>query len=139
MSTRSAIIIENTDKTVAGIYCHFDGYLDGVGKTLLESYQDEAKVRELIALGDISSLGDRIGTKHDFSNAPDGEVNAYGRDRGEDGCEPKTGANWRQVAGKIGHNGYIYVWSTSDRAWMFARDESADLAPLKDAREPSEE
>jgi len=56
MSTRSYILIENTDGTFSGIYCHFDGYPKGVGATLLDSYRTEAKIRELIALGTLSSL-----------------------------------------------------------------------------------
>jgi len=72
MSTRSRIAIENQDGTVDSIYCHFDGYLSGVGKTLFNHY-DKEKLEKLIELGDISSLGEStINTV------------AYCRDRGED-------------------------------------------------------
>lgn len=57
MSTRCYIGIENKDKTIDYIYCHHDGYIDGVGKVLLENYQDESKIRKLIKLGGIDSLG----------------------------------------------------------------------------------
>jgi xylose isomerase len=57
MATRSNIAIENQDKTVSVIYCHHDGYIDGVGKLLQENYNTREKMEELIALGDISSLG----------------------------------------------------------------------------------
>ena len=80
------------------IYCHWDGYLSHNGRILEESYTDEAKIRELIALGDLSSLGEEIGVKHPFDTPYDygsqaylefkqkyGHMcNAYGRDRGED-------------------------------------------------------
>jgi len=36
MATRSNIAIENQDGTVSAIYCHFDGYIDGVGEILYE-------------------------------------------------------------------------------------------------------
>ena len=72
MSTRSRISIENQDGTVNSIYCHFDGYVDGVGKTLFNSY-DQEELKELINLGDISSLG----------TSTENTV-AYHRDRGED-------------------------------------------------------
>ena len=39
------------------IYCHFDGYIAGVGKTLLNHYTDPEKVNDLMRLGDLSSLG----------------------------------------------------------------------------------
>jgi hypothetical protein len=136
MSTRSAIIIENTDGTAEGIYCHFDGYLDGKRDDLLVGYQDEEKVRALIALGDISSLGREIGEKHDFNHPPEGVVNAYGRDRGESDIEAKKGESWRKVAAEIGHNGYIYVFVSKEGIWKVAFDESGDLVSLADAKEP---
>lgn len=60
MGTRSTIGIKEGDK-VKAIYCHWDGYLSGVGVGLLENYTDTEKVAELIALGGISSLRETIG------------------------------------------------------------------------------
>jgi hypothetical protein len=57
MSTRSRIAIETESGTVKSIYCHFDGYVSGVGKTLFNHY-DREKLEKLIELGDISSLGE---------------------------------------------------------------------------------
>jgi hypothetical protein len=57
MSTRSRIAIENQDGSVTSIYCHFDGYISGVGKTLEKHYTDRSVVEELIELGDLSALG----------------------------------------------------------------------------------
>lgn len=73
MSTRSRIGIirekpEGGTPIVESIYCHFDGYPEGVGQMLLDNWTDEAKVNELIGLGDISSLGSVIGEKHDFDS-----------------------------------------------------------------------
>jgi len=57
MATRSLIAFDNHD-TVTSIYCHFDGYLSGVGKVLLENYTlDVDKVEELMDGGDISVIG----------------------------------------------------------------------------------
>jgi hypothetical protein len=72
MATRSRIAIENQDGTVDSIYCHFDGYLRGVGKKLMEHY-DKEKLKNLIELGDISVLGESTE-----------DTVAYHRDRGED-------------------------------------------------------
>ena len=110
MATRSTIAIRNADMTVTGIYCHWDGYLAYNGKILVENYTDEAKVRELIALGNISSLEPNIGTKHDFYNCPDGETNAYGRDRGETGQEAKNYGFWDALIGNDGEEyNYLFV------------------------------
>ena len=67
MGTRSTIALEFADGTVEQIYCHWDGYLEHNGKILQEHYSDPFKLRDLIDLGDISSLGRIIGTKHPFS------------------------------------------------------------------------
>jgi hypothetical protein len=56
MSTRSRIAIENQNGSVTSIYCHFDGYISGVGKLLKNATQSIRKVEELIELGDISAL-----------------------------------------------------------------------------------
>lgn len=72
MATRSRIAIENQDGKVKSIYCHWDGYLSGVGKTLFNHY-DKEKLEKLIELGDISALEDSL----EYTIA-------YARDRGED-------------------------------------------------------
>ena len=72
MATRSRIAIENQDGTVQSIYCHWDGYVSGVGKTLFNHY-DREKLKSLIELGDISVL----------KESPTNTI-AYCRDRGED-------------------------------------------------------
>jgi hypothetical protein len=73
MSTRSRIAIENQNGSVTSIYCHFDGYVSGVGRILKEYYTTQAKVEALIELGDISAL----------EMTPSSTI-AYCRDRNED-------------------------------------------------------
>lgn len=57
MSTRCRIGIENKNGTITSIYCHHDGYLEGVGEILVNHYKAEEKIRQLMELGDMSSLG----------------------------------------------------------------------------------
>ena len=59
MSTRSLIGIQNANNTVEYIYCHHDGYLEWVGNKLITHYKNEETIRELLALGDLSSLGNK--------------------------------------------------------------------------------
>ena len=61
MATRSTIWIKNKDN-YEGIYCHFDGYTYGLGRTLFENYNTEEKVRELISQGDASYIENTIET-----------------------------------------------------------------------------
>lgn len=96
MSTRSWISIFNKDKKqIEVIYCHFDGYLDGVGSELLANYRSNKKVKSLIALGDISCLERKVAPNnkkpHSFEGRYKGKAYyqtdvciAYHRDRGEE-------------------------------------------------------
>jgi hypothetical protein len=88
MATRSRIAIENQDGSVTSIYCHFDGYPEGVGEKLILHYDTEEKVKALIALGDLSHLTSELspapGVIHNFNNPVFSVTIAYHRDRGED-------------------------------------------------------
>ena len=99
MGTRSSIAIK-TEDGIKAIYCHWDGYVEHNGRILKEHYDTPSKVKELIALGDLSSLGTEIGQVHSFdakygpepelSGLTDNWCMAYGRDRGESGTESQT-------------------------------------------------
>ena len=95
MGTRSTIAIKHGER-IKAVYCHWDGYVDGVGATLYEHYQASSKANNLVALGNISSLGEEIGEKHSFDSRPEeGSVEEtwttfYDRDRGEQGQEFKS-------------------------------------------------
>ena len=95
MATRSTIALEFADGTVQQVYCHWDGYLEHNGQILLKHYSNPFILRDLIDLGAISSLGEKVGTKHPFSKfeckdgeydeaAYEGMTTFYARDRGED-------------------------------------------------------
>ena len=105
MGTRSMIGKLEADGTVTAIYCHWDGYAEGVGHTLMKHYRDVAKIDALMALGDLSSLGAEIGEKHPSSSyevqMTSEQYNelygnmclSYARDRGELETQSKTYAN----------------------------------------------
>jgi hypothetical protein len=95
MGTRARIAVKHpTNGTYASIYTHWDGYPSHHGPRLLKGYTTSEKVCELMALGDLSTLGEEVGVKHDFDTSLQlrqdelGDICvAYGRDRGEDGIE----------------------------------------------------
>ena len=115
MATRSTIAIEYADGTVGQIYAHWDGYLEHNGKILFEHYQDPFKVRDLIDLGDVSSLGANLGEKHDFDERYNPETLAdtrctfYGRDRGETGCEARMFKNYADYRDNAQSEEYNYI------------------------------
>ncbi len=92
MSTRSTIAIQLDDQSVKHIYCHWDGYPEGVGDTLLRSYNTRERVLELMELGDLSVLADEMHPtgQHNFSVPQDGMCIAYGRDRSDTETEAKV-------------------------------------------------
>lgn len=118
MGTRSSIAMEHPDGSITSIYCHSDGYISHNGKILFESYGQE-KLTQLLALGDISSLGPNIGEKHDFDNPPRDDVNAYGRDRGETGTdiEPLTSDSRRKWLKETGQE-YNYLLDKHGVWWV---------------------
>lgn len=97
MATRSSIAVKIADK-VATIYCHWDGYIEGVGAELIHSYNSQYKAEALIALGDLSSLGPTIEN-----------CDAYGRDRGESGVGARIYESY-QDALRSNNQEYNYFW-----------------------------
>lgn len=121
MGTRSTIALEFADGTIGQIYCHWDGYLDHNGRILVEHYSDPFKLRDLIDLGDLSSLAANIGTKHDFDARVEGECTFYGRDRGEDGIAAKWFDSYQDYLDNFDDEEYNYILR-SDGKWYVAED-----------------
>ena len=137
MATRSTIALEYADGTVDCIYCHWDGYLKGVGATLLKHYMDPFKVRELMDLGDISSLGEVIGEQHPFAHYDTGMsldeheekyghmTTAYGRDRAESSVQARCYYSYDDYVVSHQSEEYDYIlrpdgkWYVSDHGRPF--------------------
>ena len=88
MATRATIAkMEKDGSGIKAIYLHSDGYLEHAGRILNEYYQDESKVDELLAQGDVSSLNENIGEKLPFNDYMSfhekKQCRFYHRDRGE--------------------------------------------------------
>lgn len=132
MATRSTIAIENEDGSVTSIYCHFDGYFTGVGLTLDEHYRDREKVQSLIALGDLSSLGEHInpppGTHHTWESPQRNVTVSYHRDRGEDKKEPMFYGNSYEFF-KSGER-YRYLFTKGGKWVTKFREDPDRIVPL---------
>jgi hypothetical protein len=91
MATRSSIAVSHNG-VIKAVYCHYDGYLEGVGATLLENY-NSAKANYLVALGNVSVLRQNVeipvDVEHSFEDPNENVTVFYGRDRGE------TGQDWQ--------------------------------------------
>jgi hypothetical protein len=146
MATRSTIALEYADGTVEQVYCHWDGYLAHNGQMLQEHYSNPFILRDLIDLGDISSLRPTVGTKHAFSRLEvpmDGEAydklygdmtTFYGRDRGETGTSAKKFASYEDYLLNHQYEEYEYILrSVHGEAVWFVADHSEDFKPLLQA------
>lgn len=134
MSTRCFIGYETEKGIAKAIYSHYDGYPSGVGKILLEHYQDLNKIKDLIALGDISSLGELVAPleddkTHSFKSPTDRVTVAYHRDRGEElnpamdipfMDEDKVSCLWIE---------YVYIY-TLENKWVFSMGRNLNYKDL---------
>jgi len=118
MATRSLIGKLNSDNTVSYIYCHWDGYPEHNGVILQEHYDTPFKVDQLLALGDLSVLGEVIGEKQDFNNYSTRNNNwclVYGRDRGESGVKMRT-VSQDEFFNSRDYVDYLYLYN-NDFEW----------------------
>ena len=118
MGTRSTIAIEFADQSVSQIYCHWDGYLDNNGQILRDNYTDPFKVRELIDLGDFSSLRDTVAETKE---------GAYSQ-RGED-CTARRYMNVDEYFAECQQEEYDYILrNVEGKAVWFVRCYATDGA-----------
>ena len=140
MGTRSRIAIQNADGTLESIYCHWDGYPSNNGVILQEHYQDEAKVRELIALGDLSILAPHTTPEgsHSFDKPEDGVCVAYKRDRGESGVDPRKSDNLSDLIELTDRSWgeWLYVFNPQTSGWgVVDMDGTKELKQLNEVLE----
>jgi len=122
MSTRSFIGIENLDGTVTGVYCHYDGYLEGVGATLKAHYTTVRQVLDLVALGSLSSLNEDVDV-----------TQAFHRDRGEE-LDIATYPRSSNIRFDDGNYEYVYLFRPADEqgttySWHYADREVFGKGP----------
>lgn len=134
MGTRSRIGMLLPNGKVKSIYCHWDGYPEHNGRILQECWQES--VVPLIALGDLSTLGEVLGSdegtgvfdaRRDLaSEDPKSKwCVAYGRDRGERGCKARTHSidDWPDSGQE-----WEYLWT--GKAWQAREPNGRPWEPL---------
>ena len=148
MGTRSRIAVMHAE-VVKSVSCNWDGYLAYNGK-ILQQYYDSPKVNNLVALGDISSLGPDIGEEHPFSRfetdlsdeAYDelyGNMTTfYGRDRGEENVSWQVAHSFEQFLEQCQDSDADYYYIIRDGIWYcgttYANTEMSNvLMPLATA------
>ena len=136
MGTRSTIAVKHGNR-IKAVYCHWDGYIEHNGQILLENY-DSTKANFLVALGDISSLGENIGKQHSFDlRAVEGSEEStwttfYGRDRGEQGQEFKSFASEAEWMDYYDGSGAEYYYIMDNGVWYVSAYRK-EFQPLHEA------
>ena len=121
MGTHCTIALEDKQGQIAQVYCHWDGYLEGAGRILLQHYSDPFKLAMMIAHGNLSSLGPEIGTQHDF-DAHDPEIcKFYARDRRET-LRRNIHAGFAEYQRSTVLEEYNYILRNNGK-WYTSRDE----------------
>lgn len=120
MATRSKIGYTRPNSLkVTAVYCHYDGDIDGVGKTLYENYSDSEKVKALISFGDMISLKKTI------------EETDYYYKRGDTDVQPFEYENRRELLNPDIREEFTYVFE--DGIWLVASDETDNMfVPLSE-------
>lgn len=91
MATNSCIYYEDSAGVFRGISCNFDGGLNGVGITLYRHYQNIDKIKQLISLGNISSLDKECDRNPNYQ-----VVSSYDREQRHDGYTFAYHRDWKQ-------------------------------------------
>ena len=129
-STNANIGLQSKDGTITYIYSHWDGYLEGVGKVLLDHWSNIKDIKALLKQGDVSILGDNIGKKVEF-NGFDSTKNSqclfYGRDRGETGVKADKTKSRKSFA----RQEYNYLYLEAEKVWLYSEDYGKSWYNLK--------
>lgn len=115
MATRSLIGVLNTDQTVTGIYCHWDGYPSTKLKELSAHFGTHKLALDLVSLGDISALW----TDKGWDSQPKPEGPLTYADRGEN-CPSKTYGSIQEFINAAEQNygaQYCYLFKPMANKW----------------------
>lgn len=106
MSTNALVAFSRSDGSIVSSYVHYDGYVTGVGETLLEYYNDESSALGVSVGGYYSSLSS------DVNSSLEGSVHTE---------EPEmfdSFGEFRDYAEENSHLEFVYLWL--DGRWIFS-------------------
>lgn len=113
MATRSFVAVMS-GTVYRAVYVHYDGYLEGVGQSLL-NYNTQAEVEQLISYGDRSSLNE-----------------GFYRDRGETDVDPQEFTDIDQLITAAFGSGAEYYYVFRDGVWYYGNCYGTVFSPLLD-------
>lgn len=114
MSTNATVSILNEDKSVETIYCHWDGYVEGLGADLMKKFKTEESVRGLLEKGDMSYIGEHYADR--------GESRLDVSSRKHQGLTEKVM--------RSDYQDYNYFFDVTENAWFLSQYNSNKLRKL---------
>lgn len=110
MASRSTIALKFKDGSYKQIYCHWDGEPEKNGRLLMDHYNNQDRIEELLQLGDLSKLGKFLSI--DEKNSVDSAVvcEAYRRDYGYTGVGPLEFKDDRHFIHTSMHEEFNYLF-----------------------------
>ena len=121
MGTRSAIGYKTPQGKIRAKYSHYDGYVAGVGKTLVEHYQQARKIAQMVELGDQSFMAPEIfptDQSHSFNTPQEGVTVFYGRDRGESNVDAQEFDTVEEFVEYYASAGCEYFYLHTSAGWI---------------------
>lgn len=122
MATTSTIAVQHADGSVSQIYCHFDGYLSGVGKKLLAHYNTLEQAEALVAMGGASCIRETL------------ETSVFYHRNGQEDLTVEKYSSWADYFLNACTEGYDYVF-TPDAGWLVMTYRTDRYLPLTEALE----
>ena len=144
MGTRSTIAVEHADGTVSQVYCHWDGYLTHNGQILVDHYDTQEKVEQLISLGSMSSLRPKCipdpAKTHSSINPQDDVTTYYSRDNSEPFVVPSLYPTVEHYKKNLQCEEYDYLftegqWEVSNGRGYELVAQALEVAMLKETDE----
>ena len=115
MSTRCFIGIQMDSDAIIGIYNHHDGYLKGVGATLLQHYTTEKQIWKLLSYGNRPSLD----VTPEKGNIREGDYTG-----------PIFGRSINEIFEQLPGIDFVYVYDRLNGIWKFETIEEHTLMEL---------
>lgn len=117
MATRSNIAKINKGGMVEYVYCHNDGYLEGVGATLKYYYPNLTAVNKILSRGDLSVLSNTVEN-----------TTFYHRDRGDKkaDCKKRVIDFDTFISGRLEEYNYIL----KNKKWYYVKYGQTELVEL---------
>lgn len=136
MSTRSIIAKQVDEDKYLTIFCHYNGYPDDNGATLVKHYNTPERVDALLALGDLEVLCEKIEptpqTAHTADVPQPGVTVAMQRDMHLSGCEAVEMTREELIEPEYEGIEYTYVFSQDGKWLYFPTGEEYEWRDLKE-------